>query len=63
MPKYLTVKSYHECHCRYIREIDERTVYRWIKKKKLKAKKDCNGHDWLIIIRKKDSIYPFLGQI
>lgn len=60
MPKYLTVKRYHECHCKYFREISMKTIYRWIEEGKINAKKDRGGFNWLIMIPETDELYRYL---
>ena len=60
MPKYLTVKRFHECYRKYFRNISVQTIYRWIEEGTLQAKKDRDGFNWLIIISEDDDLYKFL---
>ncbi len=60
MPKYLTVQKFHELHCKYFRVIHIKTVYRWVEEEKVAAKKDRGGHNWLVVVREEDPLFPFL---
>lgn len=60
MPKYLTVKRFHERYCKHIGKIHIKTIYEWIDAEKLKAAKDPGGRNWLIIVDEND---PVIGQL